>query len=283
MRKARGFTLVELLVVIGIIALLISILMPALSTARRNAQTVKCLSNLRQVGTAFQLYAADFKGAIPVVRQDIPDGVSPAKSNTYWMNYIGPYVAKAKFGFDASTAADKAEAWDTVVWGCSEWQGRAGNPYATTTDTGYGMNSQFWQNADSTTSTPVGEQAMRWTGTMQGKYWKLGSVKSAAERLLVGDSVIWWLYGRRTTGAGGEASLPGQPIDANAINASKVGTAGLLDYDMYRHSKKPSVANGQYWDKTGAKVAANAVYVDGHAETITGWEQAYRSIFIKTP
>jgi prepilin-type N-terminal cleavage/methylation domain-containing protein/prepilin-type processing-associated H-X9-DG protein len=283
MRKARGFTLVELLVVIGIIALLISILMPALSTARRNAQTVKCLSNLRQVGTAYQLYAADFKGAIPVVRQDLPDDPSkPVNDNKYWMTYVGPYVSKAKFGFEASKAADKAEAWDTVIWGCSEWTGRAGNAQATTTDTGYGMNSQFWQNPDTTGATPKTEQAMRWRTTMEGKYWKIGSIKHASERVLVGDSQLWWLYGRLSGGTG-EAGLPGQPVDANAINASKVATPGLLDFDMYRHAKKPSTVNGSYWNKTGAKVACNAVYVDGHAETITGWDQAYRGIFLKAP
>ena len=79
-RARRGFTLVELLVVIGIIALLVSILLPALNKAREDAKRVRCLSNQRQLVMAWQMYASDNKGHI--VGSNTP--AYPANPWWYW-------------------------------------------------------------------------------------------------------------------------------------------------------------------------------------------------------
>jgi prepilin-type N-terminal cleavage/methylation domain-containing protein/prepilin-type processing-associated H-X9-DG protein len=63
--RSAAFTLVELLVVIGIIAVLLAILLPSLSRAREQAKAVQCLSNLRQVGTALTMFTSEHKGFLP--------------------------------------------------------------------------------------------------------------------------------------------------------------------------------------------------------------------------
>lgn len=110
-RPRRAFTLAELLIVIAIIAVLISVLLPALSAARRSAQTVKCLSALRQLGSAFQQYAQDNKRAFPVVRWAPSTGAvsNPASLRPEW----GPGAPSNETG--SPTASTKERIWVDMI------------------------------------------------------------------------------------------------------------------------------------------------------------------------
>src|ERR1700733_9485528 len=84
----RAFTLVELLVVIGIIALLIAILLPALNKARQQAVLAQCMSNMRQCGQAFMLYANANNGVlVPTVNWGIANNVPSFANNATSGNY----------------------------------------------------------------------------------------------------------------------------------------------------------------------------------------------------
>ncbi len=78
--RRGAFTLVELLVVIGIIAILIAILLPTLSNARKQASRVACASNMRQMGIINVMYADMFHGFVPIATR------SQNKQSDYWFN-----------------------------------------------------------------------------------------------------------------------------------------------------------------------------------------------------
>jgi prepilin-type N-terminal cleavage/methylation domain-containing protein/prepilin-type processing-associated H-X9-DG protein len=94
-----AFTLVELLVVIGIIAILVALLLPALNAARRQADTARCLASLKEIGNAFAMYSAENKGYWPVAAHYYVDGGIPgipyAARDKRWHDFVGKYLIAA--------------------------------------------------------------------------------------------------------------------------------------------------------------------------------------------
>jgi len=108
MKTRRGFTLVELLVVIGIIALLISMLLPALQRAREASKQTVCKSQLHQFGLAYHLYAHDNKGRIPRLYYTtymIPS--SPSEDPRYGWMVWGPVSATNSGPISVGLLAEK--------------------------------------------------------------------------------------------------------------------------------------------------------------------------------
>jgi prepilin-type N-terminal cleavage/methylation domain-containing protein len=112
-RTTKGFTLVELLVVIGIIALLISILLPSLNKARETANRAKCASNLKQIGTAMRVYETTNNGQFPRAQSN------PTAAATFvtWGSGASSYFASADtFASNGTTYTNGGSASNTPTF-----------------------------------------------------------------------------------------------------------------------------------------------------------------------
>jgi prepilin-type N-terminal cleavage/methylation domain-containing protein/prepilin-type processing-associated H-X9-DG protein len=297
-QRRSGFTLVELLVVIGIIAVLIGVLLPALSAARRQANTLKCLANLRTLAQCFLLYANDNRDHFPVVRSDTPEvnGVPTNVQNTYYTDMLMSYVTKnGKMNFQAggnTGSFDMARA--SVLWGCPQWDGwlGTGTTYIngrSVFESGYAMNiyptAEANHPTDPTKMPPGTETQVRSTvlgangdaaDIMAGKWYRRAQWTHSSERMLMCDANLWILLFRATDSS---HTIPAQ----TAVRAAQDGTPGGNQIDRYRHGKYPPVQAGILYTLKGGQQKFNIVFADGHAATMFDIKQGYKAVRMRDP
>jgi prepilin-type N-terminal cleavage/methylation domain-containing protein len=322
-KNHSAFTLIELLVVIGIIAVLISILLPALNVVRRQAAMTKCATQMRELGNAMLLYANDNRGFLPSPRISTPwdvmgvlyDKGTPeapgtvVQENIKWWHFLGKYLTKGSIM--AQTSTDINQMKSAVFW-CPSFEGfqDAGPGGAVNlvggynrNFNGYGMN--WWLlNEDEPTSQlntngfPAGavRQAERFSdytgnnmtgsGPVKGSWYKLVQYRHPAERALLADARQWYLEAKRVP--------PGQAIPGQRLNFStndySTGTTGQRQttFDFYRHGKYPPIQNpvdqaNGTYTADGGKVAYNILYADNHVAAVTDRETGYRACRMKFP
>ena len=169
----RAFTLIELLVVIAIIAILASLLLPALARAKEKAKSIKCLSNEKQIGLGYLLYAADNSDYLPLAAHE--GDAAPCQ----WFFEISPYIANQRGSYTGLVAKAKVVACPSA---------RLENVFPPTTPAaqaygGYGQNYVYLGYL------------------VEADRIKLAKVTKATETCMNGDGLDpapglhWWNYG----------------------------------------------------------------------------------------
>jgi prepilin-type processing-associated H-X9-DG protein len=308
-----------LLVVIGIIAILIGVLLPALSAARRAAATTKCAAALNEIGHVFTLYSIDNKEYYPPMRCAGPYKISfpsnpPSEydgTQTYWMYFIAKYTSKGKFGaFGGATSKDIAASLASILWGCPAFQpitstaaGSVGGTHVAYT--GYGMNgfpeytatypassidayAMLGEGSFSKTPAELAQATSNisssdnWKTLSSGKWYKAKFYTKPAERVLLADARAYVLQAMKVMSIdeiAGQANL-NSPGSGFWIPATG---AGQSSYDFYRHGKYPKMQDATNFSPKGGTVGYNVLYADGHVAKLTTREEGFKGVRMRFP
>ena len=166
------FTLIELLIVIAIIAILASMLLPALNRAKEKAKGIACTSNLKQIGIAWTQYFMDFKDWLPACYSGVWNNESATTDHYIWVTMLKPYANEGEMNFNGRFV-DKLPA-KSVFYCPSQLKSHPEVSYAH-----YGM---YNQGAGAVNSGTI------WTGI--SSLMKITAIKFPSQLYLLGETTV---------------------------------------------------------------------------------------------